>query len=210
MNWNKLYTLIFISCLSFTVMAQESETATEEQPNTLSNQFEDMKKQSNTYQEYKVIKIANLNTFWRNVEDSVKTVRQDLVKAQEQIESQRNEVEKMELEIAEREKAIEDSEYEMAHITVMGIDIQKENYIYLNFGIILALALILAFFIFRFKHSNKVAQDKKARFNELELQFDDYKKTSREKELKIKRELQTEMNRAEELKQKLSTIKKPY
>jgi len=53
----------------------------------------------------------------------------------------------------------------------------------------------LLLFIFRFKNSNTLTRQAKIKLDELELDFEDYKRKALEKEQKLGRQLQDERNK---------------
>lgn len=212
-----LKSLFFFLCF-FTIVvgaiAQENETsnlnATTEEVETvktLQHQFQFIKDKSNSYQEYKVVKITNLNNFWNNVKDSIAAQKAEYLAAQKEIESQKAALQKLQKEYNIKDDELQKGDYEKAHITFLGIDFLKENYIFINTGIIFFLILILAVLFFKYKGSERVAQIKKNEFESIDRELNNHKAKSREREIKIKRELQTEMNRVQELTQELSSLR---
>lgn len=206
---------IIVICSSiFDLKAQESSAATEEvivetvPDPSLSAQFSELKDKSNTFQEYKVIKITNLNNFWKNVQDTLKAEKQEILEAHQEIALQKGELVKIKQAYQQKEKELQQSDYEIAHINVLGLDILKSNYIYFNWGVILILMTLLAVIFTKYNISNKVAQAKKSEYEAIDRELNDYKQKAREKELKIKRELQTEMNRVEELNQEVASLRR--
>jgi peptidoglycan hydrolase CwlO-like protein len=204
-------------CLVFSISAQtpstqsKPEVATPAQAptsNTLSNQFNYLKDKSNTYSEYKVIKITNLNQFWKNINDSLYVVKSKYKNSLKEIQKQNEEIKNFKQEVEKRDKSLASGEYEKAHINVLGIDFKKESYIYLSWSIIGGLILVILIGYFRYNSSQRIASNKTKDFDALNAELNDFKQKSREKELKMGRELQTERNKVEELNQKIVSLKK--
>ena len=63
------------------------------------------------------------------------------------------------------------------------------------FSIIGALIVFLAIFIGRFKQSNSITKDIKNRLKETEEEFDNHRKVALEREQKVRRQLQDELNK---------------
>lgn len=208
MRFTFLSFAIFFFLGSAEIMAQDIPADSVELSNTLYHQFQDMKDKSNRYQEYKVVKEVFLDTFWKSVQDSISEVKIDLTEAQAKIKEQNNKLDTLRQEIENQANMVEKSEYERAHITVMGVDMLKENYKFLNWGIIIGLILVLAIAIFKYNNSNKVAVDKRRQYESINNELNDYKQDVRERETKLRRELQTERNKVEELYQKIASLKK--
>jgi hypothetical protein len=195
-------------CL-FTV-AQAQNTVTEEatESNTLLDQFKTLKNKSNTYQAYKVVEIYKLDSFWKNVKDTVNANEKELLQAQVEINGLQKQLQSLKQENELKEQEVQKSIYDISNITVLGIDMKKENYVILNFAVLILLLSVLGFTLYRYKKSKQVSDEKQDAFEVIDQEYNDYKKNARDREIKLKRELQTELNRAEELNQQLASFKK--
>lgn len=202
-----IFTLLFLFAFSV-VKAQEPAAGETSAPNNLVNQFNNLKDNSNSYQEYKVIRLTSLNSFWKSVQDSINATEAELVQARGSIQAQNEKVLSLEQENAQKDKEVQQSAYDIENISVLGMDMQKQSYLALSWGIIIILLIILGIFAYLYKNSQLVTTEKRKAFEEVDQEFNEYKIKAREKELRIKRELQTEMNRAEELTQQIALLKK--
>jgi DNA repair exonuclease SbcCD ATPase subunit len=211
MKRNKLFALILAVVFGLSTLgyAQDATTTSPDPSSqTLDEQFEHIKSTSNSWEDYKVIKKYRLNDFWKVVQDSVSAHQTEILQAQLKIGEQQTEIAELQNKQKELEKALAENEYMISHINVLGINFEKNTYVYINFGIIAALLLVMGIGYIRYNKSNKLAAEKKKNFDKLEEEFFNFKQTAREREAKIKREMQTEMNRAEELKRKLTAVQK--
>jgi len=199
--------VVLVKAQDIETASPESTTEDEEVVQTLQNQFQFIKDKSNSYQEYKVVKITNLNNFWNNVKDSLDAQRSIFLVAQKEIEDKNAALQKLQKEYDVKEGELQKGDYEKAHITVLGMDILKENYIYFNSGIIFLLLIVLAVVFSKYKGSESVATTKKNDFESIDKELNEYRTKSKEREIKIKRELQTEMNRVQELTHELTILR---
>ena len=71
----------------------------------------------------------------------------------------------------------------------------KASYNSLLWTIIFGLVALLLFFIFRFKSSNTITVQSKNLLNDTEKEFETYKAKALEREQKVRRELQDELNK---------------
>jgi hypothetical protein len=213
----------FILSLSFCLLlhsAHAQDTAPKEKSasTTLTQEFSTLKK-ANSYQGHKVIEIGKLDAFYNTMQQAItaseKSLRQsltateqDLATAKTEIQALHNQVEQLKQVNAQKEQEVQKSAHDIANLSVLGIDMEKQNYVLLSFAVIIALILIMAVTIMQFRSAKKVAVDKQKAFDKIDEEYNEYKKTVREKETKLKRELQTEFNRAEELSLQVSTLKK--
>src|SRR5690606_23498461 len=91
-----------------------------------------------------------------------------------------------ELQIAQREK---DS------FSFIGVSLEKSTYSLIMWGIVLLLAAALIFYIYRYNQGHVVTNDTKKAIEELQEEFDQNRKKAMEKEQKLKRQLQDELNK---------------
>ncbi len=199
---------ILLACNAAMSQVPESQAEVTEEVNTLSQQFNALKDKSNSYQEYKVVKLTSLNTFWSNVNDSIAAVQKEIIIANNNILSQQRKLDSLINTLETREAALEKSEYDIAHLNVLGMDVQKESYVSFTWGVFFVLLLLLGIAIAKYRSSNKVAVEKKSDYDALNNELNDCKQKSREKEIKLMRELQTERNHVEELNQKIIALRK--
>lgn len=216
--------LLFVLALSAPVV-QAQGTATEENQaaNSLSGQFNNLKTKSNSYmegsREYKVVNVSLLNSFWQSVQATIKqteqkqikelnATKQDLTEARAKIDEQAKQLEALKQDNAKKDAAVQQSEDAVNNISVLGLGIHKQVYVIINTSIILLLLLILGVIFTQYKSSKKVTDAKKKEFDDIDREYNDYKKNARERELKIKRELQTEMNLVAELNEQIAALQK--
>ena len=189
----------------------------------LDGQFSRLKSRSNHYREnnreYKVVDVRVLNQFWESVLGTVKnheqnllksgkSTEENLVKAQATIQAQAKQIAALKQENALKEKAVQQSTYEVNNLVILGLGINKNVFMIFSFVTIAALIILCAVVASLYKNSKKVTDEKIDAFQQIDNEFNEYKKTARERELKIKRELQTEMNNKEEMRQQIATLQK--
>ncbi len=198
-----------LCCFSLSLAAQNAATTQtpaqaqapeEEVANTLTEQFVLLKKKSNRWQEYRVVKETNLNQFWVNIQDSIANFQQQLNETQAKVVDQNQQIQKLNETITDKDESIQASEHASTHINVLGIDIMKESFLTFFWISVSVLALLLAFAIYQFKRSNRVTAKTRYDFRSLQHELEEFRKTALERERKLRRELQTERNMVEELK----------
>jgi hypothetical protein len=228
MKCTKLFalTLVFVFCNAFSLVKAQStqattqkvETETRPGGNTLARQFQQMRDKSTTYQGYKVINQNTLGTFWKNVQDSIRSVSKELVIARNKIDSQEAEfqkrtadqtaeVKRIQQELQEQKKIVERNTYESARISLLGIPVLKENYLTITWGIIAALMLAVAVAVLKYMSSNKITVRTQNEYEAVKQELNGYKQRLRERETVLARELQTERNKVEELSQRIASLK---
>ena len=215
--------LVFVLVLH-TVQAQTpAPQQTPPSKNTLANQYNALKTKANSYQEngqqYKVINVKTLDTFYKSVNDSLHVVGKklaaaragadkELIEARANVAEQEKQLKALTEETARKEQEVQKSQHLINNISFFGIDMQKQFYVILNSVVIVGLLLVLAIVLMQYKSSKRIAVEKQKAFTDIDNEFNEYKKNARERELKVKREMQTEMNRVEELKQEIAILQK--
>lgn len=185
--------LSLIILINYSTQAQDQD-----QPSTLDQQFEELKKKSNDYQEYEVIKQYTLNQFWNIVQDSVNDLKSNINNLQATLNEQERQVNELNQQMQEQKTALEESEYESARMSFLGILIRKDVFM-TTAGIIFGVLVITLVVIgIKFRMNEKLTRRKKKDFEELSAEFEEYRKIVRQREIKIKRELQTVQNKLEE------------
>lgn len=191
--------LVVILALQITSNAQNDNA------NSLYNQFEDLKESSNNYQIYKVVKESSLDDFWRSVRDSIRNNHKEINDLEVELARLNSEVAGLQKDVSERDMDLTNQADAIENITFLGVNMQKSTYSAITWTIILILAIAVLILYFRFKNSNKITINSRREFDSLSNEFDEHRQRTRENETKLKRDLQTEINRVEELKELLGS-----
>lgn len=197
--------LIFQFFILSSAFAQEEEKS---QPSSLKEQFDELKSTSETYNEYKVIKTYKLNSFWNTVKDSLESDRNAIIERDQNIEGLQNEIKSLNDEVADLKARLDASEAMNDSITFIGIPLKKVTYNIICWSLILGLAGLAVYLYASFKRGAIVKRNTVKQHEKLVDEFEEYKKNSRERQIKLKRDLQTEVNKNEELKEMLAKAKK--
>ena len=196
----------FITVLSFTffllissaVLGQESETNTPKPSlnnGTIESQFDYLYRKSSSYQEYKVVKKTFYQKIKGNVLDSMQALKKDLVDTKKLVEVQGNEIKSLKSDLLTTNDNLVSVTKEKDDIKFLGMPMTKASYNSLLWTIIFSLVALLLFFIFRFKSSNTITVQSKNLLNDTEKEFEAYKAKALEREQKVRRELQDELNK---------------
>lgn len=187
----------FVSAMGF------AQTDSTEMPNDLEAQYLELKDESNNYQVYKVVNEVSMDNFWNSVEDSLAGNNKEISDLKKEVRALKTEVSDFKSQISERDAHIEDQNSQIENMNFLGIAISKGSYVAMTWSIILILIIIALVLFMRFNNANKVTLQTRNEHEKLVEEFEGHRQRSRETETKIKRDLQTELNRVVELKQKL-------
>ncbi len=203
-NTNHLISLSLVLVLLCAPSLSQSQTPSEpEGPKTLQSQFQEILDNSESYTDYKVIRRTRLTEYSRAVQDSIRSYRTEINGLQYIVEDQKSQISSLSNRITDLESQLAESEELRESLPILGINLRKATYHWIVWIII---GLLTAFGIFAYTsyaRSNRITSKTMKEYKALETEFEEHKKKSHEKQIKMGRELQTERNRVEELKTKL-------
>lgn len=162
---------------------------------TIDNQFEYVIQKSNRYQDYKVVKKTWLYALKAHTLDSLKAVKKDLVSTQEVVEKQAAEISTLKSSLSETQGTLDATNIEKDSMSLFGMQMSKSSYNTLMWSIIGGLFACLLFFIFQFRNSNSVTRQAKKALAETEEEFEEHRRVALEREQKVRRQLQDELNK---------------
>ena len=127
--------------------------------------------------------------------DSLGVLKTELIDTKKIVETQNIENNKLKSDLKITNDNLTDVTKEKDSIKFIGIPMTKSSYNTLLWTIILGLVILLSFFIFRFKSSNSITKLAQTQLLDVENEYDQYKVTALEREQKVRRELQDELNK---------------
>jgi len=183
---------------TFLIHAQEDESANEED-NTLRGQFEELERKSGNYRangiRYEVIKLSDLYETKNNIFDSLDTANKNIKDLTSTISANNAEIEDLNNKLQETTNNLNAVTEEKDSISFFGALISKGMYNFILWSIIFGLLLLLLFFIYRFRNSNFLTQQAKSALTDLEEEYQNHRRRALEREQKISRQLQDELNK---------------
>ena len=193
----KILKIIFFVIITQNIVAQKqlSKAQVDSLPNTIENQFTKIYRLSNNWQDYKMIKRSEFVSFQKNILDSVVNLKKDIVTKQLRIENHSKSTNALKEEIKSLKENLSLSIEKEDAISLLGMSLKKGTYNSILWGIISLLLIALSFFIFKFSNSYVVTKEAKDSLTDVENEFEHYKKKSIEKEQKLRRQLQDEINK---------------
>ncbi len=162
---------------------------------TIDSQFEYVIQKSNKYQDYKVVKKDWLYTLKSHTIDSLNAVRKDLVATQGVVKTQEQEISDLKLKLTNTQTDLDQTNIEKDNMSLFGIQLGKANYNVLMWSIIGVLLACLIFFIYKFNNSNIITKEANRNLAEVEEEFEEHRRTALEREQKVRRQLQDELNK---------------
>lgn len=167
---------------------------------TLKGQYLDLLNKSKSFYGSKIINPARLNTYWRNVSDTLTRERKQLRTSHAKITELQKTITDLKAQVDGKESALSTSNQKLNQISFMGMDFEKGTYNTVVWSLILILALGLAFVIIRSAKHIHEAKYRSSLYEEVAAEFQNYKIKANDKEKKLARELQDERNKFEDFK----------
>jgi len=162
---------------------------------SVKNQFDYLIKKSNRYQNYKVVQYNWLRKLKLNVADTLVENQKEILGNYKIINTQKATIDSLQAIIKNSNETIQTLTTEKQSISFLGIQINKATFKSILFFIIGALAILLVFFISKFKQSNSITQHTKEALKELEDEYNEHRTRALEREQKVMRKLQDELNK---------------
>lgn len=189
-----LFFTLFLLFIQYTSFSQENNNVVIEDK-TLEGQFDKINRISTSYQTYKVISKDKFQELKNNVLDSIKASNKDLKEQKVFLKNERDNVAKLNAELNKTKEDLKKAQEKENSISLFGFQISKVTYNLILWLIIISLALALAFFVFKFSKSNILTKKAKEDLEDVEQEFEVHRKKSLEREQKLRRQLQDEINK---------------
>jgi hypothetical protein len=166
----------------------------------IDSQFEYVFRKSGNFrgtngQPYEAVKQAWLLKLKANVLDSLKTTYKNLEDSEKTLAGQAKEIEDLKSQLTTTQSTLDQTNDEKNNMALLGMQTSKTNYNVIMWSIIAALFALLLFFIFKFKNSNALTRSAKLKLEEVESEFEEHRRVALEREQKVRRQLQDEINK---------------
>ena len=187
-----VFTTILLSTISY---AQE----TTELENTLENQFDKIYRTSTSYQTYKVISKEHFQLLKKNVLDSLKESKSLVIEKEKSLKAEKASIQETKETLNKTKQELEIALNKENSISLFGIQLSKTTYNLILWSLIAVLLFSLLYFIYKFSKGNIITQKAENGLQEVEQEFEQYRKKSLEREQKLRRQLQDEINKQRNL-----------
>jgi len=165
----------------------------------IEGQFEFIYKKSGNYRadgrRYEVVRVISLDKLRKNVMDTLSLYHRKKEELNTTISGH-------ETTISSLNKKLEETTADLAQVTeekdsmsFLGIPVSKGTYNFIVWTIIMGLLFLLLLFIYRFRKSNFLTQEAKQNLSDLETEYENHRRRALEREQRISRQLQDEINK---------------
>jgi len=200
----KVTVILIVTFNLQTLIAQTQQDDADEQyslsSGNIDSQFEYVFRKSGNFkgtngQPYEAVKQAWLLKLKANVLDSLKTTYKDLANSEATVANQVKEIDDLKAKLGNTQTTLNETNEEKNNMALLGMQTSKTNYNVIMWTIIAALTALLLFFIYKFKNSNSLTKEAKHKLEEVETEFEEHRRTALEREQKVRRQLQDEINK---------------
>ena len=180
---------VLLMTLSFTVYAQENTP--------LRTVLSDIMSESESYQEYKVIKSSKLLNFRAAMSDSINDYQLQIKNLEMSVVETKAELKAIQAELNIIKDKLMVSERENAKIGFLGLSVRKGFYNAMVWSIIALLATIVLVVYTRIKHVCSIVKRVKSAYSKVVEEYRNQRFAATENRITLRRELQTALNRLE-------------
>jgi hypothetical protein len=186
-----------IIILSFTTLNDLAAQKTAEKPGigrgSIESQFNYVLYRSEKVEDYKMVRSWWLYSLKSQVLDTLKIFHQNLEDAQSLLSAKDKEIGSLTAALDNSGKKLETTIKEKDSMSLFGLKTSKKIYNSITWIIIMALLVLLSFFVFLFKRSNSVTLALKSEISESKAEFEEYRKRALVREQQVVRELYDEI-----------------
>lgn len=179
--------------------SQEEEQESSLDGGTIESQFEFLYRKSGNYnaegRRYEVVRRIQLDKIRDNILDSLNKARAEARELNATITRQDGTIEDLNGKLENTTNQLSDVTAEKDSMSFFGVQVSKITYNLILWTIIGALLLFLLLFIYKYRRSNVLTQEAKVKLADVEAEYEDHRRKALEREQKISRQLQDEINK---------------
>lgn len=172
--------------------SQENDTI---EPKTIEGQFDKIFKVSATFQNYKIVGKDEFLSLKKNVLDSVKKFRKAFLNIENLLKNERENIAYLNETLTQKTLELDNALFKENSISLFGATLNKFTYSFILWTIIIGFGAGIVFFVFKFLKSNVIAKQAQDSLLIVEEEFEIHRKNSIEREQKLRRQLQDEINK---------------
>ncbi|SFU45682.1 hypothetical protein SAMN05216480_10457 [Pustulibacterium marinum] len=200
MNYFRVLVLFFLLIsVNFHATAQEDKAEATPAPSinsgSIAEQFEFVMEDSNQYGANMVVKKYYLTTLKAHILDSLNAVEKALAATEDKVGDQQTEIANLQENLKTTQATLDQTNLEKDSMSFFGILTSKGTYNAILCSVIGILVVLLVVFVYKFKNSNVITKDAQKALAETEEEYENHRRTALEREQKVRRQLQDELNK---------------
>lgn len=184
-------TLIIILS-SFLAFSQATEEVLV--PKSINDQFDKILNDHKDWEIYKVVPVTKMNAFKKALNDTISKKEAKIKNLVTQIEDGTTQIEdeRKKVETLKAELALSDEKND--EIVFLGISFAKTPYQVMVWSIIVVLIILMVFFYLMYLRSNSISTHSRKEIEQVKNELEELRTKAHEKQIKLKRQLQTAEN----------------
>ncbi|MEM7552096.1 MAG: hypothetical protein AAF363_20600 [Bacteroidota bacterium] len=191
----KMVRLALSICVLFSInpgmQAQDSKVS-------IPQRFEDMVEDSESFKQYQLITRSNLTSFLNILNDSLESAQTRESLLVSEVDMLKAEVASLNAKIEVLNADLAESNSKNDTISFLGIPFQKSVYHLIVWTLVLALAVFFGVAYAMYNRSNRLTKNAQKEVQRINNEFEVFRMNAKQKQVKIKRELQTALNKLDE------------
>ena len=199
-GFSKVYFLIaLLTCNLHFAQQDDKQEELSLDGGSIESQFEYLYKKSGNYnaegKRYEVVRTINLDKLKKNVLDSINAANIKAAELKNTISAQEASINSLNSKLKETTDNLTAVTNEKDSMSLLGATVSKGTYNFILWTVIIGLLLLFLLFVFKFRRSNVLTQQAKSNLAELETEYEDHRRRALEREQRISRQLQDEINK---------------
>ena len=195
--------LIVLALFAFNLHHAQGQASTTQElsldKGSIDSQFEFIYKKSGNYRadgkRYEVVRIISLDKLRRNVLDTLNASNKKAAELNATISGHEATISSLNKKLDETSNSLTSVTEEKDSMSLLGMPVSKITYNIILWTIIGGLLLFFLLFVYKFRRSNTLTQEAKTALSEVEVEYEDHRRRALEREQKISRQLQDEINK---------------
>lgn len=159
---------------------------------TLSQQFEYLTEESEKYKRYHLVPTKWIELVKNNTIDTLLASKNKLIDKSELIKNQDAELTNLQKQLANLEIANK----KVNTTSLLGLEVSKIVHLAITYSLFILLILMILLFTIRSKKNRTLNKKTQAELTELEKEFENHRRVAIEREQKVRRQLQDELNKS--------------
>lgn len=159
------------------------------QETTLESQFSVFKQNLNIWQDFMSFKEPQINQLFSAIKDSINILETRIINDGKTLVELNANIAKLNSSLLETQSKLDESLTREDSFSTLGMAISKGSFATIMYSISGLLLVLSGVLFFLFKKSNSVTNEAKEKFTDLDIEFEEFKKSNLERITKINREL---------------------
>lgn len=181
--------------LSVALLAINFGGFAQDNKNTIDNQFNTLLNESTNWQNSKIVQLDKLQQLQKNVNDSLTKLHLTIVNNKDASLEHKESVETLTSQLKITQDSLASTLATTTNIEVLGFSSEKSTFLTIVWSIMGLLIVLLGIVYYRFKKSFTNIKESQSKLAETEEELEELRKSSLEREQRIRRQLQDEINK---------------